>query len=59
MANVDPKTFDLSVKNPNGKNENNLREPSDICDEITDLDQQSESLIKQIQQILGKNKLKK
>ncbi|NQU83807.1 MAG: N-6 DNA methylase [Parcubacteria group bacterium] len=41
---IDPKTFDLSVKNPNKNDEVILREPKDILEEIKKLDEESKKI---------------
>ncbi len=48
--NVD--TFDLSVKNPNKKEEAPLREPQEILDEIALLDEESEGILTNIRRLL-------
>ena len=45
VADVDQETFDLSVKNPNKKNDTVLREPKKILDEMKKLDQESEKIL--------------
>lgn len=47
---LDQNTVDLSVKNPNQNDSVELREPAEIIAEIIDLDKQSESILKQIQE---------
>lgn len=51
-AKVDPGTFDLSVKNPNKKDEADLRDPKDILDEIAALDAQSAEILESIRGML-------
>lgn len=51
-AKIDPVTFDLSVKNPNKKDEAELRDPKDILAEIAALDAQSAELLKSIRRML-------
>jgi type I restriction enzyme M protein len=51
-ATIDPVTFDLSVKNPNRKDETELRDPKEILAEIATLDAQSAALLKSIEAIL-------
>ncbi|WP_461520655.1 type I restriction-modification system subunit M [Porticoccus sp.] len=46
-------TFDLSVKNPNAKEEADLREPKDIIAEIMALDKESEAILAKIQRVVG------
>ncbi len=48
VANVDKTTFDLSVKNPNKKDEAALREPKEILEEIALLDAKSAKVLKEI-----------
>jgi type I restriction enzyme M protein len=43
-------TWDLSVKNPNAKEEAELREPKDIIAEIIALDKESEAILAKIQE---------
>ncbi len=45
---IDPKTFDLSVKNPNAPKEAPLRPPQEILQEIAQLDAQSAKLLEKI-----------
>ncbi len=45
---VDNKTWDLSVKNPNRKDETVLRDPKEIIDEMRDLDKESAEILKVI-----------
>lgn len=45
---IDQKTFDLSIKNPNKKEEVGLREPKDIAKDIIELDKESENILKYI-----------
>jgi len=40
--------YDLSVKNPNRKTEVELREPSEIIDEMQRLNKESEQLLKEL-----------
>lgn len=49
---IDPITFDLSVKNPNKKDETDLRNPKDILAEIAALDAQSAELLESIRGML-------
>ena len=48
VKDVDPKTFDLSVKNPNKAEEAPLREPRDILKEIKVLDKESANVLDKI-----------
>ncbi len=45
VADIDPKTFDLSVKNPNGGEEIAHRSPQEIMEEIAALDALKKSLL--------------
>lgn len=45
-------TWDLSVKNPNAKEEAELREPKDIIAEIIALDKESEAILAKIQELV-------
>jgi type I restriction enzyme M protein len=49
---IDPATFDLSVKNPNGHAEAAHRSPKDIMDEITALDTESAGVLRVIRELL-------
>ncbi len=51
-AGIDQKTFDLSVKNPNGGEEVIHRSPADILDEIVELDEQSANVLQKIRALL-------
>ncbi len=52
VANVDPVTCDLSVKNPNKAEESPLRTPSEILDEMAMLDKESTTLLAGIRGML-------
>lgn len=52
VADVDEKTFDLSVKNPHKKDETALRAPEKILDEMKTLDEETAIIIKKIKGIL-------
>lgn len=45
VKDVDAKTFDLGVKNPNRKDENALRKPKEILEEMKALDEESAALL--------------
>lgn len=45
VSTIDPKTFDLSVKNPNGGEEITHRSPEEIMDEIAALDAESTGVL--------------
>jgi type I restriction enzyme M protein len=49
---IDPETFDLSVKNPNGDEEVTHRSPHDIMDEIAALDVESAEILGRIKTLL-------
>ena len=51
-ASIDPVTFDLSVKNPNGGEEVVHRSPQDIIDEIAGLDAESSEALANIRALL-------
>lgn len=52
IADVNTDTFDLSVKNPNKKEEVLLREPSKIIEEIGDLDKKSAEILNKIKEFI-------
>jgi len=52
VVDLDQTTWDLSVKNPNAKQEAELRDPKDIITEIIALDKESEAILVQIQELL-------
>ena len=52
ISNIDPITFDLSVKNPNMVEEVKLRDPEKIIAEIATLDAQSNEILKNIKGIV-------
>ena len=49
---IDPSTFDLSVKNPNGGEEVKHRSPEEIMDEIAALDAESAEVLSSIKALL-------
>ncbi len=51
-ATIDPTTFDLSVKNPNGGEEVTHRSPEAIMDEIAALDAESAEVLATIRRLL-------
>ncbi len=51
-AGIDPTTFDLSVKNPNGGEAVTHRRPQDIMDEIAALDAESAEVLGNIRELL-------
>ena len=52
VAAIDPKTFDLSVKNPNGGEGIAHRSPQEIMDEIAALDAESAEVLGNIKALL-------
>lgn len=48
VADIDASSWDLSVKNPNTKDEAEVRDPKDIIAEIIALDKESESILAKI-----------
>ena len=52
VASIDPNTFDLSVKNPNGSEEIAHRSPQEIMDEIAALDAESAEVLGNIKALL-------
>jgi len=52
VKDIDPKTFDLSVKNPNGGEEVAHRSPQEIMDEIAALDADSAKVLGNIKALL-------
>ncbi len=52
FKNIDPATFDLSVKNPNGGEEVAHRSPEEILAEIAALDAESAAVLKEIRRLL-------
>lgn len=52
IGDVNVDTFDLSVKNPNKKEEAPLREPQEILDEIALLDKESAEILKSIKGLI-------
>ncbi|MEA5078677.1 MAG: class I SAM-dependent DNA methyltransferase [Anaerolineaceae bacterium] len=49
---ADATNYDLSVKNPNRKEETDLREPKQILAEIAQLDKETEQLLQKIRELL-------
>jgi type I restriction enzyme M protein len=54
VKDIDPKTCDLSVKNPDGGEEITHRSPAEIMREIAALDQESAEVLKSIKRLLSK-----
>lgn len=52
IADVDPGSFDLSVKNPHKKTDPTLRVPHEILAEMKSLDKESAEILKRIQEML-------
>lgn len=52
IKDVDQKTFDLSVKNPNKNDETILREPKEILEEMESLDKESSKILLKIKENL-------
>ena len=52
VADVDNTTWDLSVKNPHKKDENTLRDPKEILDEIIRLDEESAEILNKVRELL-------
>ena len=52
VAGIDRETYDLSVKNPNRKDEMILREPKEILDEIVMLDIESGAILNKIRDLV-------
>jgi type I restriction enzyme M protein len=52
VADVDTTTCDLSVKNPNKKDEAALREPQEILDEMQRLDEESAEILSTIRELI-------
>jgi len=49
---LDSGTYDLSVKNPNRKDDSVLREPKEIIEEIGELDKKSSEILKKIKELV-------
>jgi type I restriction enzyme M protein len=54
ISDVDSGAWDLSVKNPNRKDETELRDPKEIIDEMKELDRESVEILKTIQELVKK-----
>jgi type I restriction enzyme M protein len=52
VKDIDSKTYDLSVKNPNGGEEVKHRSPQEIMEEIAALDQESAEVLGNIKKLL-------
>jgi len=51
IKDIDETTFDLSVKNPNKKDETVLQEPKEILAEISKLDKESAEILKKVKEL--------
>ncbi|MCK5708768.1 MAG: N-6 DNA methylase [Candidatus Aureabacteria bacterium] len=52
VKDINNETYDLSVKNPNRKNDAILREPNVILDEIRNLDKESVDILKKVKELV-------
>ncbi|MFH0951806.1 MAG: class I SAM-dependent DNA methyltransferase [Patescibacteria group bacterium] len=52
VKDIDKNSFDLSVKNPNNKDDNILRRPKEIINEVQRLDKKTSDIIRQIYKML-------
>jgi type I restriction enzyme M protein len=52
MAEVNTDTYDLSVKNPNKKEESSLRQPQEILEEMKELDEETSNILNSIMELL-------
>lgn len=52
IKDIDQNIFDLSVKNPNKKDETVLREPKEILQEMADLDKQSAEILQKVKELI-------
>jgi len=52
VAAIDQSTFDLSVKNPNKKEEITLRQPQAILEEMKALDEESAEILESIKSLI-------
>ncbi|NQT64941.1 MAG: N-6 DNA methylase, partial [FCB group bacterium] len=52
ISDINEETFDLSVKNPNKKDDTILRKPKEILEEINKLDVENEKILKSIREII-------
>ena len=52
IKDVDQKTFDLSVKNPNKQDEQKLREPKEILREIKQFDEENKQILSSIEKLI-------
>jgi type I restriction enzyme M protein len=52
VSKIDPKTFDLSAKNPNKKDEVELRDPKTIVEEMRTLDKETEDILNSLMDLI-------
>jgi type I restriction enzyme M protein len=52
VKDIDEKTFDLSAKNPNKKEESALRQPQEILEEMRKLDAETEEIFESIANLI-------
>ncbi|RZJ34738.1 MAG: SAM-dependent DNA methyltransferase [Flavobacterium sp.] len=52
IADIDPQTFELSVKNPNKKEETALRDPKVIVEEMKALDEETADILNEILELI-------
>jgi type I restriction enzyme M protein len=52
VKDIDQNTFDLSVKNPNKKEEAALRQPQQILEEMEALDEESAEILNSISELI-------
>ena len=52
VADIDETTFDLSVKNPNTPEEDALRSPEEILDEMVYLDKETKAILNSIKELI-------
>lgn len=52
IADINTETYDLSVKNPNKKEETDLRKPEDILEEMKNLDKESGQILNSIKEMV-------
>ena len=55
LRDIDEETYDLSVKNPNKKDENILRKPEEILEEMKELDKKSDDILKELRKYYERN----
>jgi type I restriction enzyme M protein len=52
VKDIDQKTFDLSAKNPNKKEETALRQPQEILTQMRELDAETEEILESIANLI-------